>query len=268
VVELTPRGRDAAQWLVSSRVALAEDLFAGMSAERLACFTEGLSEVTRRLRAAMRPPRTERRRDLTEVRGCRAAGRAGGPAVRRARAVEPAPQDVPADAQPWPYAALVAPVLWLWIFGSATELVVFHLIIPWETVRLVVDVLSAWGLIWMMGTAGRLPHPAAPAAPDELRVRNSVYHDVCVPTAAIVSAVRREAELPSSVRSLQVAGVRRRRVRGERRGVGTHERRAGAAPRTPLKTARGTLAADVVRLWVDDPRSFVAQLQRLSPARR
>jgi DNA-binding MarR family transcriptional regulator len=52
-LELTPQGRDAAEWLVSSRVALAEELFAGMSPERLACFTEGLSEVTRRLRAAM-----------------------------------------------------------------------------------------------------------------------------------------------------------------------------------------------------------------------
>ena len=52
-VELTLRGRDAAEWLVSGRVALAEDLFAGMSAERLACFTEGLTEVTGRLRAAV-----------------------------------------------------------------------------------------------------------------------------------------------------------------------------------------------------------------------
>src|SRR5687767_2105535 len=49
-------------------------------------------------------------------------------------------KDVPATAQPWPYAALAAPLLWLWIFGSATEVVVFHLIIPWETVRIVVDI--------------------------------------------------------------------------------------------------------------------------------
>ena len=52
-VELTPRGREAARWLVSSRVALAEDLFGDMSAERLAGFTEGLTEVTSRLRAAV-----------------------------------------------------------------------------------------------------------------------------------------------------------------------------------------------------------------------
>jgi DNA-binding MarR family transcriptional regulator len=52
-VELTPRGRDAAQWLVTSRITLAADLFRGMSAKQLACFTEGLTEVIGRLRGAM-----------------------------------------------------------------------------------------------------------------------------------------------------------------------------------------------------------------------
>jgi DNA-binding MarR family transcriptional regulator len=52
-VELTSQGRDAAHWLVTSRTALADDLFAGMSSERLACFTEGLTEVIDRLRSAV-----------------------------------------------------------------------------------------------------------------------------------------------------------------------------------------------------------------------
>lgn len=52
-VDLTSRGRDAAEWLVSSRVDLALDLFGGMSPERLACFAEGLTEVTSRLRASV-----------------------------------------------------------------------------------------------------------------------------------------------------------------------------------------------------------------------
>ena len=38
--------------------------------------------------------------------------------------------DVPAGATPWGYARLVTPVLWLWIFGSATEVVVVHVITP------------------------------------------------------------------------------------------------------------------------------------------
>ena len=114
-------------------------------------------------------------------------------------------KDVPAMAEPWPYAALAAPLLWLWIFGSATEVVVFHLIIPWETVRIVVDIISIWGLIWMLGTLAAYRIRPHLLLPDELRVRNSVYHDISVPTKTIVSAAAREVELPSSMRSLQIA---------------------------------------------------------------
>lgn len=52
-VELTTQGRDAAQWLVTSRITLAGDLFGGMSAKQLACFAAGLAEVILRLRTAM-----------------------------------------------------------------------------------------------------------------------------------------------------------------------------------------------------------------------
>jgi DNA-binding MarR family transcriptional regulator len=52
-VELTRAGREAADWLVSSRTDLAQELFGGMPADRLDCLTEGVAEVTARLRAAM-----------------------------------------------------------------------------------------------------------------------------------------------------------------------------------------------------------------------
>lgn len=42
---------------------------------------------------------------------------------------------------------------------------------------------------------------------DELRVRNSVQHDISVPTANILSAVGREVELPSAMRSLDIAAA-------------------------------------------------------------
>ena len=175
-------------------------------------------------------------------------------------------KDVPSNAEPWPYAALVAPVLWLWVFGSATELVVFHLIIPWETVRLVVDVISIWGLIWMLGTLAAYRIRPHLLLPDELRVRNSVYHDICVPRKAIVSAAVREVALPSSMRSLQIAtdddachlavGI------SGRTNVVLTLRSA-----TPLRTTKGMVTTDTVRLWVDDPRSFVTRLnQQLAQA--
>jgi hypothetical protein len=170
-------------------------------------------------------------------------------------------KDVPATAEPWPYAALAAPVLWLWIFGSATEVVVLHLIIPWETVRIVVDIISIWGLLWMLGTLAAYRIRPHLLLPDELRIRNSVYHDISVPTSAIASGAVREVDLPSSMRALQIAaddeachvsvGV------SGRTNVGLTLR-----PGTPLETAKGTVATDTVRLWVDDPRSFVAHVNR------
>jgi hypothetical protein len=196
---------------------------------------------------------------------CRGAGRLGVLEVRLYVALVRwtlRRKDVPADAQPWPYATLVAPVLWLWIFGSATELVVFHLIIPWETVRLVVDVISAWGLIWMLGTLAAYRIRPHLLLQHQLRVRNSVYHDVSVPTAAIVSAVAREADLPSSMRSLQVSSRDDGRCEVSVGVSGRTNVVLDLRPATALQTARGTIAADVVRLWVDDPRSFVAQVRR------
>lgn len=37
--------------------------------------------------------------------------------------------DIPADATPIGYAQLVGPMLWLWVFGSATEVVVIEVVL-------------------------------------------------------------------------------------------------------------------------------------------
>jgi hypothetical protein len=44
-----------------------------------------------------------------------------------------------------------APIIGAFIFVSLIELPVVHLLIPWETVRLVVLVISVWGFLWMVG---------------------------------------------------------------------------------------------------------------------
>jgi hypothetical protein len=97
--------------------------------------------------------------------------------------------------------------------------------------------------------------------PDELRVRNSVSHDIAVPTKTIVSAASRNVELPSSMRSLQVA------TDGDacRVSVGVSGRTnvvLTLQAATPLRTVKGTVATDTVGLWVDDPRSFVFHLNQ------
>jgi len=170
-------------------------------------------------------------------------------------------KDVPATAEPWGYAGLVAPVMWLWIFGSATEVVVFHLIIPWETLRLVVDIISIWGLLWMVGTLAAYRIRPHLLLRDELRIRNSVYHDIAVPTSAIVSSAVRELDLPSAMFALHLATD----DNGTHVSVGVSGRTnvvVALRPATPIHTVKGVSRTDTVRLWVDEPRQFVAGLNR------
>jgi hypothetical protein len=69
--------------------------------------------------------------------------------------------DVPAGAVPHGYDRTVTPVMWLWIFASAAELPLVHVLIPWEAVRITALVLGAWSLVWMVGLLASLkvyPH--------------------------------------------------------------------------------------------------------------
>ena len=88
--------------------------------------------------------------------------------------------DVPSDAVAFGYIGAVAALLWAFIFGSATELVVLHLLLPWETVRIVVDVLGIWGLAWMLGMMASFrvhPHLVSNSG---LRIRHGATTDMAV----------------------------------------------------------------------------------------
>jgi hypothetical protein len=100
--------------------------------------------------------------------------------------------DVPAGAAAFAYFGAVAVVVWAFIIVSAVETVVFHVILPWEVVRLVVDIVSIWGLLWMFGYAASLnvyPHLVGDTG---VRVRNSTGTDFTVPWDAIASVSVRE----------------------------------------------------------------------------
>lgn len=53
--------------------------------------------------------------------------------------------------EPVGYAKAVTPVLCLWIFASAAEIPLLHVLLPWHAARVVSIVLGAWGLVWMLG---------------------------------------------------------------------------------------------------------------------
>lgn len=82
------------------------------------------------------------------------------------------------------------------------ELVVVHLLLPWETVRLLADVLSIWGLLWMLGYLASVKVFPHLLAEDELRIRYGTTVDIAVPLEAI-------AEMTSQRRSAATAWIPR-----------------------------------------------------------
>ena len=151
LVSFTDRG---AGWPRSSSRASASSptlLFAGMPDRRFDGLVQGLAEVLDRLRAALAPAEARSMRTVASL-------------ARRAVAFELAMYrslfrwvtrrpDVAAGRRRFSYVGAVAVLLWAFIVVSAVELVVVHVLLPWDTVRLVADVLGVWGLVWMLGLA-------------------------------------------------------------------------------------------------------------------
>ena len=111
--------------------------------------------------------------------------------------------DVPSDAVAFAYIGAVALLLWVIIVVSAIELVVLHLLLPWETVRIIADVLSLWGLLWMLGFMASFrvyPHLVGDSG---LRVRHGAGTDLTIPWDAIATIGVRERSRDKS-RTLQL----------------------------------------------------------------
>lgn len=157
------------------------------------------------------------------------------------------------------YAQMVTPVLALWIFGSAVEIPVAHLLIPWHGVRIAVLILGVWGLLWMIGLlAGLRSYPHLLDA-DTLRVRNGPMHDIAIPLAAIARVSSRESSLPSSMWVLQPettdSGVHLNvAVSGQ---VNVH---VTLRQPLPVVTRKGPMTITAISFWVDEPRQLVARL--------
>lgn len=165
----------------------------------------------------------------------------------------------PAGSTPYGYVGAVSLLLWAFITGSAVELVVLHVVIPWETVRLVVDVLSLWGLVWMLGYAASLyihPHVVGPPG---LRVRQGHDIDLLVPWDAVAGVTARERHRDRSA-ALQVDRDDRGAVLSVVMDSRTNVEVTLSRPLTFLvEGADG--AVTEVRLIADDPRALVAQLR-------
>lgn len=168
---------------------------------------------------------------------------------------------VPAGAEAFTYHRMVAPVFWLWIFGSAVEIVAVDLLLPWEAVRIVAAALGVWGLAWMVGMLGALTvHPHL-VDDDGLRVRHGFGFRTVVPWSNVASVTGHSHDLPSSIRSVQIEESER----GDVLAVGVSGRTNLLVrlhePMT-MHTARGDHVVTAVRLWADEHRALVARARQ------
>lgn len=166
-------------------------------------------------------------------------------------------QDVGGRADtPFTYARTVAPVMWLWIFASAAELPLVHILVPWEGVRVALLVVGVWGLVWMVGLLASLyvyPHLLGGTA---LRVRHGASHCIAVPWEIVASITHSHADLESSVWTLQPRdtdlGVDLQvGVSGQ---LNVHAR---LHQPTIVSTAKGEMEIVELSFFADDPRALV-----------
>ena len=172
--------------------------------------------------------------------------------------------DVPAGGVAFGYVGAVALLLWVFISVSAVELVVVHVLLPWESVRLVADIIGIWGLVWMLGLAASYtvhPHVVTESG---LRIRQGHGIDITVPWEAVATVGVRERSRDTS-KALQVdrseQAVVLNVVLGSRTDVDVRLRRPLLVP------VRGDEeAVTEIRLYADEPRLFVAAVrEHLTP---
>lgn len=176
-------------------------------------------------------------------------------------------RDVPGSgAAAFGYAQAVTPVMWLWIFASAVEVPLVHVLIPWEAVRVVALVVSVWGLVWMVGLLAAMNvHPHL-LGEDLLRVRHGASTDIRLPWEAVASMAVERRDLPSSIRTLQpretASGTDLQvAVSGQ---VNVH---AVLRRPTTVTTPKGRQEITALSFFTDDPRALVARArQHLSAA--
>lgn len=171
--------------------------------------------------------------------------------------------DVPTGATAIGYSQLAGPMILLWIFGSAVEVVVVDVVVSrWVPgLRIPLLAVGIWGVLWMIGLYAAYqvrPHVLTDA---HLRAQGGLRSSVTVPLASIAAARSVEHELPGIVKALHLdddlllLGVSSR----------TNLELVLNGP-TALVTSQGELTASRVGLWVDEPRDIARLLGPRLPA--
>ena len=171
--------------------------------------------------------------------------------------------DVPAGTIPIGYSRLVAPMLWLWIFGSATEVVVLDVLLSrwWTPLRIPLLVVGIWGLVWMLGMLAAYRTRPHLLGETSLQVRDGIHARVDVPLARIASVRSVDHELPGLLKSVHVEGEGDGAILLIGVGSRTSLELVLTGP-TTLETPHGPTTVARVGLWVDEPREVAALLRQ------
>jgi hypothetical protein len=160
-----------------------------------------------------------------------------------------------AGERPFGYSDAIKPILWAFIILSAIEIPVFHLLIPWPTVRFIGLLAGAYGLLWMIGLLASLrvyPHVVTHTG---LRIRYATSVDISLPWTDI-------AELRTRGRTLDSGAT----VQLDDTGEGTtasiaisHRTNIELDLRRPLTVTlpKGEQVITQLRFFVDDQAGFV-----------
>ena len=171
--------------------------------------------------------------------------------------------DVPAGTTPIGYSRLVAPMLWLWIFGSATEVVVLDVLLSrwWTPLRVPLLVVGIWGLVWMLGMMAAYRTRPHLLGDDGLQVRDGIHARVDVRLATIASVRSADHDLPGLLKSVHVEGEGDSAILLIGVGSRTNLELVLTGP-TTLETPHGPTTVTRVGLWVDEPREVADVLRR------
>ncbi|GAB4079779.1 hypothetical protein GCU67_01660 [Modestobacter muralis] len=168
-------------------------------------------------------------------------------AVRRHRAVEPG--EVPLS-----YTSRIGVMLWVTVLLSPVEGVAVHLLLPWETVRLVVGVVSLVALVVTLGLTLSFQQRPHVLGPDLLVLRFGSLREVVVPTADVLEA--RAATTVDHGRTLEVDG--RSVVLSV---LGESSVRLRLRPGATVLLDGAPVVAEQVTFFADDPRTAVRELR-------
>ena len=167
--------------------------------------------------------------------------------------------DVPPGTTPIGYSRLAAPMLWLWIFGSATEVVVLDVLLSrwWTPLRIPLLVVGVWGLVWMLGMMAAYRTRPHLLGDESIQVRDGIHARVDVPLDRIASIRSVDHDLPGLMRSVHVEGDLVLVGVGSR----TNLELVLTGP-TTMTIPAGPTTVSRVGLWVDEPREVAETLRR------